>query len=57
MRRATRATSERTMTPNGQSDPSLDKAAIREPLPADAGRFPFGVKLQILKYNVVSHIA
>ena len=25
------------MTPNGQSDPSLDKAAIREPLPADAG--------------------
>ena len=31
------------MTPNGQSDPSLDKAAIREPLPADAGRFSFGV--------------
>ncbi len=57
MRRATRATSERTMTPNGQSDPSLDKAAIREPLPADAGRFPFGVKLQILKYDIVSHIA
>ena len=23
----------------------------------DAGRFPFGVKLQILKYDIVSHIA
>ena len=57
MRRATRATSERTMTPNGQSDPSLDKAAIREPLPADAGRFSFGVDLQVLKYNVVGHIS
>ena len=28
-----------------------------KPLPADAGRFPFGVKLQILKYDIVSHIA
>ena len=30
---------------------------LTKPLPADAGRFPFGVKLQILKYDIVSHIA
>jgi hypothetical protein len=28
-----------------------------KPLPADAGMFPFGVKLQILKYDIVSDIS
>ncbi len=35
----------------------LAKIRRTKPLPADAGRFPFGVKLQILKYDIVSHIA
>jgi hypothetical protein len=39
------------MTPNGQSAPSLDKTAIREPLPAGAGRIS-DVPFQVLKYDV-----
>ena len=46
-----------TAAPDPRADAQHRSADGTKPLPADAGRFPFGVKLQILKYDIVSHIA